>query len=222
MGKLINNQVGFGTVEVILIIVIVALLGVIGWFVYDRSQNKTTSISTTTAPTAPTKTNTTIPLDETAGWLKYTSQNSKYILAIPDGWKLTVMKGDDNPIAWNASDIKYISGTAGKVTVVEGGRDGSSTAFYLLYNYKINEGTYLSQDLKKIKSYKTVNGVYVVKSSRTQTKEPEGMDIPMGTVEYTYDLSYKSKNIHIVHDVLTGEPDQSKRIEQMIGTLKFL
>lgn len=50
------KQHGFGSIELILILIIVLLLGVVGWFVYDRNQNKH-SPNKATSSTTQTKTN---------------------------------------------------------------------------------------------------------------------------------------------------------------------
>lgn len=39
MGKVSKNQSGYSTVEVILLAVIVLLIGFIGWYVYNASNN---------------------------------------------------------------------------------------------------------------------------------------------------------------------------------------
>lgn len=50
------NQSGLGAIEIILIVVIIGILGAVGWFVYDRNQDKnsnnTTTTTTTTTPTS--------------------------------------------------------------------------------------------------------------------------------------------------------------------------
>lgn len=56
MGKLKNNQDGFGVMVLVLVLVIIALLGAVGWFVYDRQKNKEPSAqSTTQTPTQSTQ-----------------------------------------------------------------------------------------------------------------------------------------------------------------------
>lgn len=55
-----KDQSGFGAVETILVIIIIALAGVVGWFVYDRHNNKTTTpTSSATIPPSTTPTNNT-------------------------------------------------------------------------------------------------------------------------------------------------------------------
>lgn len=66
MGKINKNQLGFGTVEIILVVVIIGLLGAVGWFVYDKNKTETTPASSTvTTPTTTPTTETTTPTDTT-------------------------------------------------------------------------------------------------------------------------------------------------------------
>lgn len=219
------RQKGFGMVEILIVIVVVGLLGTIGWLVYDRQKNnkvdRPQQSSNQVQPTATTEkqTTSTTPSDS---WLKYTSQNNKYSLAIPDGWHLESIKGEDDLSAWDTKNISFVAGTRAKVDTVGGGRDGSSIAFSLIYNYKTNEKSGFSDRLKKIKTYTTTNGVTVDKYSRTQTNEPEDRDIPKGTTEFVYRLTHNGVVIHIKHDVLLGETDQTQHIEDAIATLKIL
>ncbi len=96
MGKLRNNEKGFGTVEIILIVVIVALIGVVGWFVY-KNHNKTTSTSTTTANTTTTKptTQTSTPTPTT------TNKPSEADSLTVKEWGVKV------PLSKDISDLTY-------------------------------------------------------------------------------------------------------------------
>lgn len=63
MGKIRKNETGFSPIEVILVLVIVGLMGVVGFMVYNN-QNKTkpaTVATRTSTPTATTQTKTTTP-----------------------------------------------------------------------------------------------------------------------------------------------------------------
>lgn len=81
MKKLSKSELGFGTVEIILVIIILALIGVVGWFVY-KNQNKTTTSSNTT--TGPVNTPTTV--DPYADWTAYSSSDGQYSLKYPKTW----------------------------------------------------------------------------------------------------------------------------------------
>jgi hypothetical protein len=97
VGKLQNNEKGFSAVEVILVVVIVALIGVVGWFVY-KNHNKTTNLNAATslsnkpATTTPAKstTATTQPSNPYAGWKTYHSiLNSGLSFMYPPTWSFT-------------------------------------------------------------------------------------------------------------------------------------
>lgn len=84
MSKLHKNQSGFGSVEIILTVVIIGLLGAVGWFVYDRNHNKATPASTTPAATA-TPTNTQ-PVTPSGTLVKTTDGHAQFLL--PSTWKV--------------------------------------------------------------------------------------------------------------------------------------
>jgi Prokaryotic N-terminal methylation motif len=221
-----NNQKGFSIFEILIVIVILFLIGAVSWLVYDRQKSKSsankvsTKIDVSDQKNEGPKSSSTI--DPTAKWLKYTSQNKKYSISIPDGWSLNSLMKSDGIYAWDATSIKYSEGNIASVKVVEGGRDGSSIGFMMWLNNDGNIGSFMSPELTKVNTYVTPNAINVNKYTRTQKNEPEGMDIPKGTLEYKYELIKDGSKIYIIHDILPGEKDQSQLIEQMIQTTKFL
>ena len=90
MKTLKKNQSGFGAVELVLVLVIVILLGVVGWFVY-KNHNKTTNSSTTTSstPTTTSKTTTVQPAKQTK---TYADSIAGYSFEYPKDWTVSVKK----------------------------------------------------------------------------------------------------------------------------------
>ncbi len=96
MNKLSKNENGFGAVELILIIVIVALIGVVGWLVY-RDRNKTTNSTLTTSTTSSNNTTTnktsipssTITSGPQSGWSTYTNNTAGFSISYPN-----IVEGD--------------------------------------------------------------------------------------------------------------------------------
>ena len=91
MGKLQKDQKGFSAVEVVLVLVIVALVGAIGFLVY-KNQHKTKAApvasTTTTKSTTTTPTKTVTAPDPYAGWKTYTSPlNSGLSFKYPADWQ---------------------------------------------------------------------------------------------------------------------------------------
>jgi hypothetical protein len=92
MKKIKNNQLGFGAAEAVLIVIIVCLIGVVGWSVHDKSQNKTThKTNSTTSPTTNARANATTvkPTKQTA---TYTDSIAGYSFEYPKDWTVSVKK----------------------------------------------------------------------------------------------------------------------------------
>ncbi|HUY53156.1 MAG TPA: hypothetical protein VMV24_01100 [Candidatus Dormibacteraeota bacterium] len=99
MGELNKDNKGFGVVELIMAIVIVILLGVVGWYVYKNHKttaytaisSKTTTTTKnpiTTNDSSPTKTTTIV--NPYAGWKTYNSiLNSGLSFEYPANWVFT-------------------------------------------------------------------------------------------------------------------------------------
>ena len=219
-----NNQKGFSAIELLIVIVIVGLIGAVGWLVYDRQKTAIESDSKSNKVTSTVETKA----DPINSWLSYTSENQRYSMSIPDGWDLTGFKGEDYLEAWEMKSVTYRKGDTAKVTILDsGGRDGSSIAVRLSYNTDTHSDKCTDSKVScvsKVKDYTTPNQVSVAKYSRIQTtgSGENFTDIPKGTTEYVYVLTANDKKITIVHDVRSGETDQTQYIEDAIATLKFL
>lgn len=229
-----SNQKGFSVVEGVLILVIVAVLGGVGWFVW-HSKNNTNStynaaansgtgkISSTKATAAKVTTTTT---DTTSSkWLLYTPSGKQYSIRVPDGWKFTATKGsDENLYAFDMPDLTFKQGTKASVDVVEGGRDFSSVALLLGYSSTFKKSDY-STDLgqaTKQTGFKTDAGVAVDQYYFLETKNPEVMGLPKDTKQYIFVVQSGGHGVVFYHDILKGEKDQLKYVVPMIKSLKFL
>lgn len=86
MGNIKKNETGFSAVELLIILVVVALIGGVGYFVY-KSHHKTTPASVTTSTTTKpaTKTTTPTPVDPYAGWQSYSDSHLSF--KYPSGWQ---------------------------------------------------------------------------------------------------------------------------------------
>lgn len=79
------NQKGFGVVEILIVIVVVGLLGVAGWMVYNRQKSKTSEASSTQASTIQDRTSS----DEA----KKTDPNEGYLVLKEWGLRFKVPGG---------------------------------------------------------------------------------------------------------------------------------
>jgi hypothetical protein len=94
MNKLSKNQKGFTVVEALLFILIVAVIGFGGYYVWHTQHNKKTPVTTTSTSsksstsTKPITTATTTP-NPYAGWKQYCSTYEKSCFKYPSTWTLT-------------------------------------------------------------------------------------------------------------------------------------
>ena len=93
MQKLSENQYGFSAVEAMLVIVILALIGVVGWLVYENQHKSnptvSTTLSTSTKPATTTKATATPaqPANPYAGWKSFCSNAGGLCLNYPTDWQ---------------------------------------------------------------------------------------------------------------------------------------
>ena len=81
-----NNQKGFSVVEILVVIVVVALLGFVGWRVYDNQQNNSDDNASSTTPAAEQSNDDNVENEEsTVSEPEDTSKNFTY--SVPSGWQ---------------------------------------------------------------------------------------------------------------------------------------
>lgn len=121
MGKLQNNESGFSAVEAVLVLVVVMLIGVLGYMVYKdhhktTATNPATNSSQTTATGTSSSTKTTTTPDPYAGWKTYTSSIEKITFKYPSDWTVdtTDQQVSNDP---TNSDYTAYKSPDGKVVV---------------------------------------------------------------------------------------------------------
>src|SRR4029079_1253076 len=83
--------------ELVLVLIIIVLLGVVGWFVYKNHNKTTNSTTTSTNATNPTTSSTTKTaiVDQYAGWQTYTSKFGSFSFKYPaKGWNIEGFRGE--------------------------------------------------------------------------------------------------------------------------------
>lgn len=95
MKKLKNDESGFGAFEAVLIVIIVILIGAVGWLVYKNQHKDKATVNQSSAKTAAkSKSPAAKAPDPYAGWATYTSQDGFTFKYPTDGWAIT---GARNP-----------------------------------------------------------------------------------------------------------------------------
>lgn len=121
MKKISRNNAGFGTVELLLILVVVGLLGFVGWYVYqakNKTNNSLENAANTNNQTEQTskysEVQTAKPVDETANWVQYEPPGKEFRFKVTDGWKLHKKEGTDVSF-YSTDSLALRTGTKGEV-----------------------------------------------------------------------------------------------------------
>jgi hypothetical protein len=121
--KLINNQSGFGIVEIIALVVILALIGSVSYVIYkDHHKTNTTRLASALTPKSSSTTNTTLPSKISSGypiyestatvpssWLTYTNSNYNFSIAHPSNWSVLPTTSKVSTVFTNDPAIKYFN-----------------------------------------------------------------------------------------------------------------
>lgn len=157
-----TNQKGFSVLEILIVVVVVGLLGAVGWLVYDRQKSKTSNQETNTQ-TSEQKSNTQIGeqkqesakqetkvVDPYEGWKTYADSKLSYSFKYPDTWSVTPINYGDKlgAIRIDSSDIKteeWLIGatdvTKGSIVALYAQSSGDYTAFTGLQKQLKDNGT---------------------------------------------------------------------------------
>ncbi len=215
------NSKGFGAIEALLILVIIGIIGGVGYFVYS-SQKKTNTVLDNAAKShaEPQKTEKQEEAKSEASEFslitKLTSLNKKFILNVPDGWIFT---NDTEQDYAYATSMTYKKGEVAKVNNEFGHRGGGFTATSFVIQYAKDglkdyysaskpDGTLKLNNGKEVKKY-----LHVINNDE--------MGIPDGTKSYGYQVDYEGSTIVLRYLVNPTDTDQRDLIEASIKTLNF-
>lgn len=209
------NQKGFSVVEILIVIVVVGLLGAVGWLVYDRQNSKDNSTQTTTQKENQTKQPTSDENKEaekklSANWLLRQSSNAS--IRVPDGFNFLTNAGEDFDL-WLPDQpqgtLVYKEGTLAKVV----GEPHKHFELGLIVSYN-KEG--FNDRGAKVKEFKTYSDLPVVVKLFEQTNDPDGVDFPKGAKHLKYTITKGSDYINIDYVYLGS--GYVEAIEEMVKT----
>lgn len=218
-----NSSPQTGSAHVIIIVVlIVALVGTLGFVFWQNFINTEVSSDQTKAPNKEKNVSVddSVEKDRTAAWYEYKPDGNEYSIRLPDGWKLFKPEGGGSVSLYGfmAEDITYEAGTKATISEV-GGRGWGAIPFML--NYYPDSKIVFGVDGSKQSSFKTKGGLTVDKYYNEVMSDPDVMGPPKGTKQYFYELKKDNYTIVVQHDITPSEVDQTALIEEAIKTLIF-
>jgi hypothetical protein len=204
VGKLQNNQNGFSAVEALLLIVIVAIIGGTGWYVWHAKSNtnKALTVNNSSTPSfkkkaAPAATPAQVT-DPTAGWTSYASKDGGFSLKHPNTW---VTESNATACGNNSVTLGPSVATAGKC-------DGS--AFEVGVGYT-NHGCFPFDDTftSVTTADVTISGKTGKKYTGTSTSQSNYDGLPAGSkvVLYCLGASTSGYNYEVSYNQTPSFPD---------------
>ncbi|HET7673050.1 MAG TPA: hypothetical protein VFK11_00865 [Candidatus Saccharimonadales bacterium] len=98
--KLFQNQKGFGAIEGLLILIIVGLIGGVGYYVYSANKEEVKISDTSIQPRGTKNTLPVAVAEKNKGWQVYNSPDADFFIEYPAEWnylaKGTVIDGGEN------------------------------------------------------------------------------------------------------------------------------
>lgn len=210
MSRTHSNQKGFSVIEGFLIVVVVGLIGFVGWYVWHSKQAVDESLSNTGKSSTPAVTKD----DPTASWKLFTAKDDVYSFRVADGWKLNY----DGVATLYGNVSADLAGKPATITTVQGGRDGR-VPFLVYYDENLKTqftgytaaGSAQSKDVEGSK-YTLVTG---------ETGSAGQADTPKGTKYYAYYFVKNGHGLYFNYSVTPTETDLVTTVEQMIKTATF-
>lgn len=221
--KIVKNQKGFSIVELLIVIVIVGLLGAVGWLVYDRQKNNTANNVPAITQTSDKKTET----NPEASKLSYQSQKvtsgkGRFTVELPQGWGeflrpldsdwLLMPEGTKQPI--------YTAGKELTITDLPGfGADGPRVFSMIVFD-NIAPASGESIDFTISNNEQPILGK---KYTQTFTKTTEEfIDArKKGDKDYKYVFKLKDGNtLQVSYSVYVDDAnDQNKLVDEIVKTI---
>jgi len=239
-----SKRNGFGAVEGLLVVVILAVVGFGGYYVFnnqndnDSPQNSNNSISQTQDSTSDVDQES--PRADT--WKLVTSGQNGFELRVPDGWSALNIQDSDWLYIPNADGTNHNEGSPAEIENLESfGTDGRSR-FSIVHFDNTDDFAYLTGEEENKGSIKadSVDGTIYYESPLEPEEVGEGIGPAVGVEYYTFEFKTDTTTTYVNYSRQTGytETKQNKEgdtvtesveaeedileiVKEMIATLKI-
>lgn len=214
--KKIQTQRGFSVMEVLIVLLVVAILALGGWYAFSKMKDKAPAKSTTsTQPKGQSAEEEQEQAISTAKWL--VQADDDYEVKIPDGWKLHRNSESGSMIEACDTCLAY---TAGAKATIESSQQSHEGPFRFFFKKPASEtetdfyGSYQKIGTAEAKNL-TGNTYY-----RDVSNDPES-SYPEGTKVYGYGFTKGENIIFINYAIFPGDTNQLDLVVKMIGELEL-
>lgn len=207
-----KNEKGFGLIETLLVIIALALVVFVGYYIYQNQQDSKEEAVMPKSVSAKTVESETDPTED---WKTYTSTAGKYTLKYPSTWVTA-----SNP---DLCDEKMFLLGPTEDSVGRCASDGGGEMMF--YSYTVESGPQGLQDeyYENIETkVVTVDGVKGQRQSGTVKNDTEGIGPEKGTKEIVYTFKKNGQIYTAQYTQNTNYPDVQKEFDLIVTkTLKF-
>ncbi|MDB5163620.1 MAG: hypothetical protein JWS12_237 [Candidatus Saccharibacteria bacterium] len=226
------NSRGFSAVEGLLILVIVGIIGFVGWYVYKSNKDANKSLSNASQSTISSQTSTKKSETKTAApekkvsdsWLEYKAPH--YSIRFADGWTITKKQESNDSFFAKNDDIKY---KAGQKAVVKEYSTYSGPGEFT-YGFFMDYGAASSNTGKcsELPAYKLAlktdsgNDVYTDVESGDVATNTGAQSLVKGDKFYGYCVQLGASRLTFGYTVQSGAENVSDTIEQVVKTVKVI
>lgn len=213
-----KNQEGFGAVEGLLVVIIVVLLGLVGWLAWHKNSGASNSSSKSGSGTSSAAT-TQSTAEPTAGWIVYSSAKGKFSLKYPSTWVTAsnpeFCSGDIILLGPNSSSVgKCGSDSFGEIFITSSDGDNRAT-------YDLSSSLYVDITSKDV-SVEGVSGQRQTGTSKDTSGSVGIGSVPDGTKAIVYTFFTNNKTYVVEYLQRPSDPDAQSDFELLVTkTLKF-
>jgi hypothetical protein len=212
-----NNQKGFSAVEGLLILVIVGLIGFIGWYVWDKKQDdkKASDTPQTTQQSGEAEQR---PAEETANWLSYQPTDKEFAVKLADGWELEQRAGGSTELFSNNNDqLALAAGKKAAVKVTSGPVEFYDATLFM----KLEASTVPTTEYPVTETFQTASGLTVQEQYYLDPGNVSPGNFPKDTKIYNYFVTHKNRTFVVNYRVKPGQTDHHETVEKVIKTLEL-
>lgn len=214
-----NFQNGFTLVETLLIILILAVIGFAGYYVWDRQASKNNDTGKSDKLSSTNKSGNNEEDTDWKKWFAFTPQNDEYTILLPDGWKFDYSYQETLSTLYAPTNRMIDSVDTRAVVTSSTGGYGMGTGFWLQVAPKETAAvTNIGMHGEVLPSLKTKEGKEV-KVTLEENSEEGNMSYEVGAKIYSYYIDYGDKVASFGYSFNPGSKDQRTTVEKSIKTL---